>query len=120
MAGHDDVIELERRGWTALTTSGDEAARFYDELLADDVVMVLPGGMVIAERAQAVAAMAGPPWDHVDLGPLRAVALTDDCVAVVYRATAHRSGSGYEAWFTSTYARRDDAWRLAVHQQTPV
>lgn len=39
---------------------------------------------------------------------------------VVYRATAVRSGAEYEALFNSTYVRVDGAWKLALHQQTPV
>ena len=54
MAHEAAVEQLERAGWDALSTSGAAAATFYDRVLADDVLMVLPGGLVIRSRAEAI------------------------------------------------------------------
>ena len=47
-----DLLDLERQGWTALTKGGDAAAEFYGHVLAEQVLMLLPGGMVLNDRAR--------------------------------------------------------------------
>jgi hypothetical protein len=64
--------------------------------------------------------MRGAPWDGVELADERVLELDDRTAVVAYRATATRVGQGYEALFNSTYVREGGAWRLALHQQTPV
>lgn len=116
----DDLIALEHEAWEALSTSGEAAAAFYGERLARDVVMLLPGDMVIDDRAAVVESMQGPPWDAYSLGDERVVELAPDAAVVAYRGQARRGGHDYAALFTSTYRREDGAWRLAIHQQTPI
>lgn len=36
-----------------------------------------------------------------------------------YGVVAERAGTAYSALVSSAYIRRDRAWRLALHQQTP-
>lgn len=116
---HDELLDLERRGWEALSTEG-AAAGFYAQVLSDEVLMLLPGGMVITDRQQIVESMGGTPWSSYELSEPRVLSLGDDVAVVSYRATATRDGSTYEALFASTYVREGGDWRLAVHQQTPV
>jgi hypothetical protein len=116
----NELIELERAAWTALSTSGEAAAEFYSTVLADAVLMLLPGGMVIDDRAQVIDSMRGAPWDSFELSDERVLELNADSAVVAYRATARRQDIDYTALFNSTYVRVDGAWRLAVHQQTPV
>jgi hypothetical protein len=117
---HDEVLELERAGWTALSTGGEAAASFYGEVLSDEPLFVLPGGLVLDDRDAIVRSMGGAPWDRYGLAEERLVPLGAGAVAVVYRADAERDGERYEALITSTYVRGDGPWRLAMHQQTPV
>jgi ketosteroid isomerase-like protein len=112
------LMELERSAWQALATEG-AAGPFYDEVLADDVLMFLPGGLVIDDREQVVKSMDGPPWDDFELADERVVPLGPDAAVVAYRATARRDGQDYEALFNSTYVRENGRWRLVLHQQTP-
>jgi len=46
MDGHDDLLDLERAAWDALSADGNAAAAFYGEVLASKVLMLLPGGLV--------------------------------------------------------------------------
>jgi len=46
--------------------------------------------------------------------------LTDSTAIVAYRAKARRGDMDYDALLNSTYVRENGAWRLALHQQTPV
>jgi hypothetical protein len=120
MGTQHDLIELERKSWQALCTDGDAAAAHYEALLADDVLMLLPGGLVIDRREQVIDSMRGAPWDHFELADERVLELNEHAAVVAYRAVARRGDQHYEALLNSTYVRTDDAWRLALHQQTPV
>ena len=117
MSTSEEVLGLEREAWRVLSTDG--AAAFYDRVLADDVLMLLPGGLVIDDRQAVVDSMSGPPWDRFELAEERVLELNDQTAVVAYRAIAHRSDQDYEAWFNSTYVRSDGEWKLALHQQTP-
>ncbi|HJQ76039.1 MAG TPA: nuclear transport factor 2 family protein [Acidimicrobiia bacterium] len=120
MATSDQLIRLEREAWQALSTSGEAATSFYDGILADDVMILLPGGTLIDDRAKVVASMSGDPWESFDLSEERVLELSDSVAMLVYRVTATRHGQEYNALLSSTYVREDGAWRLAIHQQTPV
>ena len=115
----DELVELERAAWDALSTDG-AAAAFYEEVLATDVLMLLPGGMVIDDRDAVIHSMQGAPWSSFELADERVHRLTDTSAVVAYRATARRGDQEYTALFNSTYVREGEAWRLALHQQTPL
>ncbi len=121
MSRRDDLIELERSAWRALGSSGDAAVRFFTEVLADDVLMLLPGGLVIDDRTQALDAMTDAPWSWFELSDERVFEVNDACAVVAYRASARRDDRDeYNAVFNSTYVRVGSSWRLALHQQTPL
>lgn len=119
MSTREDLLKREREAWRALSTDGETAANHYQAALARDVLMLLPGGLVIDERQDVIDSMRGAPWDGVEISEERVLELGDDVAVVAYRATAHRSGQGYEPLFNSTYLRQNGNWRLALHQQTP-
>ena len=114
-----ELEELERRGWEAL--SGPDGAAFYEEVMADDGLMVFPFGMVL-DKAATLKAIAGErPWARSDLADVRVIEGGPESCIVTYRAEAQRPGeSPYRALMTTVYARRDGRWRLLLHQQSPV
>jgi uncharacterized protein YchJ len=114
-----ELLDLERAAWDALSTSGEAATKYYDHVLADDVLMLFPGGMVIDDRAQVVASMEHASWKSFELTDERVLPLGDSAAIVAYRATADRGDGDYTALFNSTYVREDGEWRLVLHQQTP-
>ena len=120
MDHHRELLRLERVGWCALSSAGDAATAFYDSVLAKDVLMLLPGGLVIDDREKVLDSMRGAPWTSFELFDERVLDLTRDSAIVAYRATARRDGVDYRALFNSTYVRQGDSWRLKVHQQTPI
>ncbi len=114
------VVELEHRGWHALSSGADAAAAFYEDVLADRVLLLLPGGLVIDDRAEVIAAMRGAPWDDYALSDERVLELTATSATVAYRARARRGETEYDALFSSTYVLDAGSWKLAFHQQTPI
>lgn len=118
MAILDDLLDLERAGWEALSTDGG-AAPFYDSVLSEQVLMLFPGGFLIDDRAAVIASMGGEPWSSYEMSDERVLGLSDESAVLAYRVTAVRGDTEYSALVNSTYVRRQGDWRLAVHQQTP-
>jgi len=119
MGDAEDAIELEHRGWQALSAGGGAARAFYDEILDDAVAMLLPGGMLLTDREQILDSMSGAPWSSYEIEAPRVLQPAPDAAVVVYGVVAERDGSRYSALIASLYVRRDAGWRLALHQQTP-
>lgn len=113
------LIDLERRGWDALTDGGAAAVTFYDMVLATEPTMLLPGGLRLTDRASTLEAMSGTPWDSYRMDDVAVARVTDDVGLVSYAVEARRGEQVYSALVSSLYARRDGAWRLVAHQQTP-
>jgi len=113
------LIRRERELWAALATDPRTARAAYDRLLAEDVLMLLPGGLVIDDREEVLDAV-GEPWDSYGLSGERVHDLGPRAAVVAYRGTGMRGGVAYRALFASTWVRNGAGWRLAVHQQTPL
>jgi hypothetical protein len=112
-----ELIELERALWER---AGDVA--FYRARLTHDAVMVFPAPYGIIDREAVLEAVASATgWQDVELSDAVVVSLGDDAAVLAYRARAVRPGSPpYQTYATSAFVRRDGAWRLALHQQTPI
>jgi len=115
----DELLDLEREAWRALSTSGEAAAAFFADALADEVLMLLPLGLVVDDRDDVIDSMRGEPWTSYQLVDERVLPLGDDSAVVAYTAHARRADMDYHALVNSTYRRTDGGWRLAFHQQTP-
>ena len=113
------LAALERQGWESLSSHGEAARAFYDRVLDDRVVMVLPGGISLDDRATIVESMSGRPWTRYALEDLRSFRPTPDTGVVTYAVVAERDGQEYSALISSVYAKRSDGWKLVFHQQTP-
>lgn len=110
------LLDLEAQFWT-----GD--VEFYRRNLAEDVVFVTPMPNGILNRQQAIAAVESTPrWHKVDFGRSRLMSITDNAAVLSYGVSALRKGEdvAYAALISSVYVRRNGAWLLAMHQQTPL
>jgi hypothetical protein len=117
----ESLIELEEQGWQALSSGGAVARGFYSELLADDAIMVFPGGLLIECRESELGSMDAQPWKTFRIEETRIASLPETVGTLVYRVTAQRQDHDpYETLVSSTYVLCGRHWRLAVHQQTPV
>lgn len=116
----DELAALEEQGWRALSSTGEEAASFYREVLDDDMAMLLPGGLRLTDRDTIIEAMSGQPWQAFALEALQVLLPVPDAGIVSYGVTAQRDGQPeYSALISSTYVLREGKWRMAFHQQTP-
>ncbi len=114
-----ELIDVEERGWRALASDPGAASEFYEQVLDDEVVMLLPGGMRLTDRAAIVASMGGQPWSSYRLEEPQVRELGDSAAVVSYGVVAQRNGSPpYSALMSSTYVRREGGWKLVFHQQT--
>ena len=120
-AGMQDLIELEKKGWQALSTGQEAGQAFYVPLLADGAVMLFPGGMLLSGKDEILASIAAQPWTSCSLEGTRVLPLAEKAAAVIYRATAQREGSApYVALVSTVYVGGAGRWKLALHQQTPL
>ncbi|MGB3439514.1 MAG: nuclear transport factor 2 family protein [Actinophytocola sp.] len=116
----EELVAIEERAWSALTSEQD-AAEYYEHVLSHDMVMVLPG-MVLA-RAEALESWMGSvPWRDFEIEDARAVWLDRNAALLTYRATARRAEdtASYRALCTSVYRMPDGRWWLVFQQQTPL
>ena len=113
------LIDIERRLWT-------NDAAFYQDNLTEDCLLVFAETGVIT-RDIAVDAIRkeneqGRRWAEVNFEEIRQLRLTDTVSLLNYRVTARweHEQSSVTLLASSIYVRRDEAWKLAFHQQTPV
>ena len=111
-----ELEKLERQGWEAL--SGPNGAVFYEEVMADDGLMVFPGLVMDKRSSLDVMGKVGP-WLIYQLSDVR-IATADDVGLVTYRAVGQRAEQPlYEAVMSTVYVRRGARWQLLLHQQSP-
>ena len=78
-----DLADLEEQGWRALTSTGTAAAAFYQQVLDETTVMLLPGGMLLDDRAAIIDSVSAQPWSSYQLHGLRVFPLAPGTGIVV-------------------------------------
>ena len=107
------LLEIER-------ALGGGSGDTYREHLIDDAVVVVPGAAITREQC-AMAIDSTPGWDEFEISEDRVVQPTEDTAILTYRWRSRREDFVYESLMSSVYARQaDGAWKLVLHQQTPV
>lgn len=108
---HDELLRIEHE-------LGAGSADAYRRHLAPEALIVLPHGVL--DRDACIAAMeAATGWDELEITDARTLQLGDDGAVLTYAWRSRRGETSYTALMSSVYARRDGAWRLLLHQQTP-
>jgi ketosteroid isomerase-like protein len=116
---HDEVVRLEVRGWEALSAGAEEATAFYRDVLDDDVVMLLPGGLTLRGAEAVLPTLGQAPWRGFAIADAEVRHPVPDLALLTYAVSAHRDGPSYDALITTVYARRPEGWRMVLHQHTP-
>jgi Domain of unknown function (DUF4440) len=116
----DELVDLERQGWEALSSEGNAGREFYASVLREDAVMLFPGGVRLEGREQILQSLGTQPWETFQLEQSRTMWLSRDAATLIYRVKAQRKGNKpYAALISSTYVN-EGGWKLALHQQTPI
>ena len=99
--------------------AGDGAT--YRRHLRDDAIVIVPGAKLDIEHT--VAAMEGSPgWEEFAFAEETFRLLGEGVAMLSYRFDGRRRDSNYAAILTTVYVRDGDdaAWKLVLHQQTPI
>jgi hypothetical protein len=115
MSIRDDLVAIERGFWTG-------GADYYLHNL-DDVCVTAFMEMAGTYRRDEIAAMISDPdrWRDLSLDPRGFIEPAPGFAILTYAVKATRkTGEPYAAMATSGYVMRNGAWRMVMHQQTPV
>ena len=114
MNARDDLLAIERSLWL-----GGRAD--YRSALDDDCLLAFTTMAGVSSRDEVADQADASRWRDFDIDVEDFLQPTDDVAMVTYRASAVRgAGEPYEARVSSGYVRRDGAWKLMFHQQTPL
>jgi hypothetical protein len=115
----DHLLNVERRLWT------NDAAFYRDNLTEDCVLVFAETGVIskdIAVEAIHKENEEDRRWAEVEFDDIRKSVLAGDVALLSYRVKARWEHETFaiSALASSLYVKRDGAWKLAFHQQTPV
>ena len=110
-----DLLEIERALWSG----GPEA---YHRNVDQQCLAAFAEMAGIWTREElAISVAEGPRWREVEMDVAGLHQPTDDLALLTYRARARRGESEqYNALVSSAYVKRDGAWKLTFHTQTPL
>jgi hypothetical protein len=108
---HNTLLEIEHELGSA---SGDA----YRRHLAEEAVVIVPGH-ALGHDACIAAIEQSPGWDEFEITDPRVLEVGADGALLTYRWRSRRGDAEYVALMSTVYARRDGAWRVVLHQQTP-
>ena len=115
-----EISAFEHNGWKALSTDRLIARAYYEKLLDDAVVMMLPGGIEMRSAKAVLDSFSERPWDWFKIDDENVINLDTGIRLMTYRVSAQRQGEEiYRALVSSIYHRKNDDWKLVFHQQTP-
>ncbi len=110
-----DLLSLERTLWTG----GPEA---YRENLDRECLLAFTEMAGVSSREAVANQVNGSPrWKELEMEVEGVMRPTEHVTILTYRASAVRGdGNRYHALASSGYVRREGAWKLMFHQQTPL
>jgi hypothetical protein len=110
----DDLVAIERGFWT-------QGADYYRQNL-DDVCVTAFAEMAGAFKREEIAGMIKDEerWRDLNMGVKGFLEPIPGFAILTYEAQAHKAGRSYRAVVTSSYVMRNGAWKMVLHQQTPL
>jgi len=113
------IIDLEKRGWEALSSERNRAIDFYRSILLESSVFLFPGGMRLEGKRRILESFASQPWKSYQIEEAKVSKFADNVSVLTYRVIAKREGDdAYQAWISSIYILVDGDWKLGFHQHT--
>lgn len=114
------ITTLEKRFWDAHV---DRDLKFFDEMLADDVVTI--AGFGFADRRTIIQSIAlgAIQFASYFMSAVQVKSLGTDATSISYRCVIQAAVQGQPHTIvinvTTVYVRRDGEWKILLHQQTP-
>jgi hypothetical protein len=114
-----ELLDIERTLWT-------NDAVFYKHNLIEESLLAFPETGVMTRSVAVDAIMAenaeGRRWAEVQFDDVRNMWLANDAALLTDRVAARwaHDEATTSALASSVYMKRDGAWKLAFHQQTPM
>lgn len=118
MALQDDLFAIEQGFWL----DGED---FFLAHVDEQCLLAFPQmgefhGVFPRERVAATATQENR-WRDLEMHDRSLLELGTDAAVISYRAEVTRhDGEPYPALVSSAYRRRDDGWKLAFHQHSPL
>ena len=114
MTVQTDLLAIERRFWT-----GD--ADFYRHNLDDRCLTAFTEAAGVAGKDEIADSVgAAKRWRDLEIDVRGLVEPTNDVAILTYQADATRQNGEPSALVSSGYVKRNGAWKMAFHQQTPL
>lgn len=117
MSLSQELLSLERTLWCG----GVEEYRKITD--AKCLLAFTQMGEVLKREKVALSVRNSPRWTEVELAEEGLLQPTEDVALITYLATANRDDKDrerYRARVSSGYVKREGAWKLMFHQQTPL
>jgi hypothetical protein len=110
----DDLLKMEKQLW-----SGGQ--REYRDALDSDCLVAFTEMAGVSSRDAIASQASANRWHDVDIDVDGLLRPTDDVAILTYHVHAVREQNmPYDAVVSSGYVRRDGAWKMMFHQQTPL
>ena len=115
MGLQEELMAIEEALWTG---GRDD----YTKRLDGDCLVAFTKTAGVSTREEVAAAVGeGDRWRDLKVEPEGLIQPTRDVALLTYRAAAVRGErERYHALVSSGYVRRDGAWKLMFHHQTPL
>jgi len=109
----DDLVAMEKKLW-----AGGQSE--YRNTLDSDCLVAFTEMAGVSSRDEIASQAKARRFSDVDIDVDGLLRPTDDVAILTYHVHALREKQPYEAVVSSGYVRRDGAWKMMFHQQTPL
>lgn len=115
MTTTQDLIAIERNFWT-------QGQKFYRDNVDEECLVAFPQMAKVLSNADVAATVKDDErWRNVEIKSKGLVEPASDLAILTYEASATRhDGTPYKALVSSGYVKRQNGWKMAFHQQTPL
>jgi ketosteroid isomerase-like protein len=116
-----ELLSLEQRYWKAIQEKDTDAAM---RLTADPCIVTGSQGAASIDRKSLAAMIQSGEWslERFELEGAQVLRLTEDVAVIAYRVHEELTVEGkpvaFDAADTSTWVRRNGAWRCALHTES--
>jgi len=116
----NEITALERTFWNAHV---DGNIKFFDEYLADECIVIAGFGFADKRTIIKSVALAAIRFAAYTMSDVRVLALGEDAASISHKCVIQAAVQGKPHTIvvnvTTIYTKREGAWRIILHQQTP-